>query len=65
MNRHKGLDWDKIQDRLEKAPQKCWSLQQMEITGGEPDVVGQDNKNGALLFLTVHRIASKAKKFLL
>ena len=50
MNRHKGLDWDKIQDRLEKAPQKCWSLQQMEITGGEPDVVGQDKKTGAFLF---------------
>ncbi len=50
MNRHKGLDWEKIQSRLEKAPDKCWSLQEMEDTGGEPDVVGMDKKTGSYIF---------------
>src|ERR1051326_4899396 len=50
LNRHKGLDWTKVQARLEANPEKLWSLQEMERTGGEPDVVGQDQKSGEYLF---------------
>lgn len=48
--RHKGLDWDKVQARLEAHPAKLWSLHEMEITGGEPDVVGYDKKTGEYIF---------------
>jgi len=41
-NRHKGIEWAKVQAKLEAAPEKLWSLNEMERTGGEPDVVGQD-----------------------
>jgi hypothetical protein len=50
MNRHKGLEWAKVQARLEANPEKLWSLQEMERTGGEPDVVGQDEKTGETIF---------------
>jgi hypothetical protein len=50
LNRHKGLDWAKVQARLEANPEKLWSLQEMERTGGEPDVVGQDKKTGEYIF---------------
>ena len=42
LNRHKSLDWAKVQARLEAGAEKLWSLQEMEISGGEPDVVGQE-----------------------
>ena len=48
--RHKGLDWAKVQARLEANPAKLWSLNEMERTGGEPDVVGQDTKTGEYVF---------------
>ena len=48
MNRHKGLDWTKVQARLEAKPEKLWSLNEMERTGGEPDVVGV--KSGEFVF---------------
>src|SRR5947208_812916 len=50
MNRHKGLDWAKVQVRVEAKPEKLCSLQGMERTGGEPDVVGQDKKSGEYVF---------------
>ncbi len=50
MNRHKGLDWAKVQARLEANPEKLWSLNEMERTGGEPDVVGHDKKSGEYIF---------------
>ena len=50
MNRHKGLDWAKVQARLEGNSEKLWSLHEMERTGGEPDVVGQDKKTGEYIF---------------
>ncbi len=50
MNRHKGLDWAKIQEKLEAQPEKLWSLSEMERTGGEPDVVGRDKKTGEYTF---------------
>src|SRR5687767_1324073 len=60
MNRHKGLEWPKVQEKLEANPdpdsyrdyrdEKLWSLDEMEITGGEPDVVGYDKKTGEYIF---------------
>lgn len=50
MNRHKNLDWSKVQAKLEANPEKLWSLNEMETTGGEPDVVGFDKKSGEYLF---------------
>ena len=50
LNRHKGLDWAKVQARLEANPEKLWSLNEMERTGGEPDVVGHDKKSGEYIF---------------
>ncbi len=50
MNRHKGLEWAKVQGRLEGNPGKLWSLNEMERTGGEPDVVGHDKKTGEYMF---------------
>jgi hypothetical protein len=50
MKRHKGVEWANVQVRLEAHPEKLWSLQQMESTGGEPDVVGHDKKTGEVVF---------------
>jgi len=50
MKRHKGIEWSKVQARLEANPDKLWSLNAMEETGGEPDVVGQDKKTGEYIF---------------
>jgi len=50
MHRHKGLQWSMIEDTLRKNPEKLWSLHEMERTGGEPDVVGQDSVSGEFLF---------------
>ena len=50
MNRHKGLEWSKIQAKLEAQPEKLSSLHAMENTGGEPDVVGYDKKTGEYIF---------------
>jgi len=50
LTRHKGLDWDKVQARLEAHSERLWSLSEMERTGGEPDVVGHDKKNGEYIF---------------
>lgn len=48
--RHKGLDWVKVQARLEAAPEKLWSLNEMEMTGGEPDVIAYDKKTDEYIF---------------
>jgi hypothetical protein len=48
--RHQNLDWAKIQAKLEANPEKLWSLHEMERTGGEPDVVGHDQKTGEYIF---------------
>jgi hypothetical protein len=50
-SRHQGLVWAKVQARLEARPDKLWSLAEMERTGGEPDVVGQDKKSGEFVFM--------------
>lgn len=51
MNRHKGIDWVKVQAKLEKSPEKLWSLNEMEETGGEPDVVLLDKKSSEIIFM--------------
>jgi Protein of unknown function (DUF4256) len=51
MNRHQGLQWAKVQAKLEVNPEKLWSLNEMERTGGEPDVVGRDEKTGEYIFV--------------
>ena len=51
MNRHKGIDWAKVQARLESDAAKLWSLAEMERTGGEPDVVGFEKKSGEYVFV--------------
>jgi hypothetical protein len=50
MDRHRGLEWAKIQARVEGNSEKLWSLNEMERTGGEPDVVGYDKKTGEYIF---------------
>ena len=50
MNRHKGLEWAEVQAKLEANPEKLWSLNEMERTGGEPDVVGHDQRTGEYIF---------------
>ncbi|MCC6289253.1 MAG: DUF4256 domain-containing protein [Chitinophagaceae bacterium] len=49
-NRHKDIQWDKVQAKLETNQAKLWSLNEMEISGGEPDVVGYDKKTGEYIF---------------
>lgn len=50
MDRHKGIEWAKVHTRLEAHSEKIWSLNEMERTGGEPDVVGYDKKTGEYIF---------------
>jgi hypothetical protein len=50
LNRHQGVEWTKVQGKLEASPEKLWSLNEMEKTGGEPDVVGHDRKTGEYIF---------------
>lgn len=50
MNRHKGLDWAKVKAKLEANAERLWSLNEMEATGGEPDVIGYDKKTGDYIF---------------
>ena len=62
MNRHKGLEWAKIQPKLEANSEKLWSLNEMERTGGEPDVVGYDNKTGELIFYDCSAESPKGRR---
>ncbi len=50
MNRHKGLEWENVEAKLKANPEKMWSLNEMERTGGEPDLVGYDKKTGEFIF---------------
>ena len=50
MKRHSGIDWSNVEARLRADPEKIWSLNEMEKTGGEPDVVGHDRKSGEYIF---------------
>jgi hypothetical protein len=62
MNRHKGLEWARVQTRLEANPEKLWSLNEMERTGGEPDVIGQDKKTGEYLFYDCSEESPKGRR---
>lgn len=62
MNRHKGLEWSKIQSKLEKSPEKLWSLHEMEETGGEPDVVSYDKKTDEFIFYDCSTESPKGRR---
>ena len=62
MNRHKGLDWAKVQERLEANSDKLWSLNEMESTGGEPDIIGQDKKTGEYIFYDCSAESPKGRR---
>lgn len=60
--RHKGLEWDKVQAKLEANPKKLWSLDEMEISGGEPDVIGYDKKTGEYIFCDCSAESPKGRR---
>src|SRR6187455_276392 len=62
MNRHKGLEWPKVQARLEANTEKLWSLHEMERTGGEPDVVGHDKKTGEYIYCDCSAESPKGRR---
>ena len=64
MNRHKGLEWAKVQAKLERDSEKLWSLNEMEITGGEPDVVGHDKNTGEYIFFDCSAESPKGRRSL-
>ena len=61
-HRHKGIDWTAVQARLEANAAKLWPLNEMEMTGGEPDVVGQDKKTGEYLFYDCSAESPKGRR---
>lgn len=63
-SRHPGLEWAAMNARLEANPEKLWSLHEMECTGGEPDVVGQDRKTGEWLFVDCAAQSPKGRQSL-
>jgi Protein of unknown function (DUF4256) len=63
-NRHPGLEWPKIQAKLEANPERLWSLQEMERTGGEPDVVGHDKNTGEYIFYDCSAESPKGRRSL-
>jgi hypothetical protein len=64
MNRHIGLEWDKVKTKLEVNTEKLWSLNEMERTEGEPDVVGQDNRTGEYIFYDCSAESPKGRRSL-
>lgn len=62
MNRHKGVDWNKVQAKLEANPDKLWSLNEMENTGGEPDVIDHDKKTGEYIFYDCSAESPKGRR---
>ena len=61
-SRHKDLEWAPIQSKLEKFPEKLWSLNEMENTGGEPDVIGQDPKTKEYIFYDCSEESPKGRR---
>ena len=61
-NRHQGLDWVEVQAKLENNPDKLWSLDEMELTGGEPDVVGYDATTGEYIFYDCSAESPKGRR---
>lgn len=64
MERHKKMKWEDVQKNLESAPGKLWSLQEMEDSGGEPDVVGYDRKTGEYIFYDCVKESPKGRRSL-
>jgi hypothetical protein len=64
MNRHKGLEWANLQAKLEANTENLWSLNEMERTGGEPDVVGHDKKTGEYIFYDCSAESPKGRRSL-
>src|SRR5882762_2374889 len=64
MDRHKGLEWAKVQAKLEANTEKLWSLNEMESTGGEPDVVSHDKKTGEYIFYDCSAESPKGRRSL-
>ncbi|MFH6996404.1 DUF4256 domain-containing protein [Flavobacterium sp. FlaQc-57] len=64
MNRHKDIHWNKIQEKLEANPEKLWSLDEMERTEGEPDVVGYDKKTNEYIFYDCSAESPKGRRSL-
>jgi Protein of unknown function (DUF4256) len=62
MNRHEGMEWTKVQAKLEANPTKLWSLDEMESTGGEPDVIGYDQKTNEYLFYDCSAESPKGRR---
>src|SRR5438876_10350411 len=62
MHRHKGLEWAKVQAKLEANTEKLWSLHEMERTGGEPDVVGLEKKTGEYVFYDCSAESPKGRR---
>jgi hypothetical protein len=64
MNRHKGLEWSRVEAKLAADADKLWSLSEMESTGGEPDVVGHDTKTGEYIFYDCSAESPKGRRSL-
>lgn len=62
MNRHAGLEWAKVQTKLEANTEKLWSLDEMEMSGGEPDVIGFDKNTGEYLFFDCSAESPKGRR---
>ena len=62
MNRHKDVEWAKVQAKLEANPGKMWSLDEMETTGGEPDVIAHDKKTGEYIFYDCSAESPKGRR---
>ena len=62
MKRHEGIAWASVQEKLEANPEKLWSLNEMDITGGEPDVVGYDEKTGEFAFFDCAAESPKGRR---
>lgn len=62
MNRHKGIDWASVEAKLNSSPEKLWSLNEMERTGGEPDVVGYDKQAGEYIFYDCSAESPKGRR---
>jgi len=61
-NRHKGFEWDKVLAKLEAKPEKLWSLNEMEMSAGEPDVIGHDKKTGEYIFYDCSEESPKGRR---
>lgn len=62
LNRHSAIDWSKVEEKLEQNPQKLWSLNEMEKTGGEPDVVGFDSLSKEYIFMDCSAESPKGRR---